>query len=202
MITNLIRIIILIACLAASPILAQTQNFEVDSTHTFSDGRTVKYLHDGKTAESFKEDSGTQTPKQLQNIPLYPKSQALGLGLALGGTVLPVWWAFRAAEDWHSVSTLEKTLIVTSVLIGPSLGQFYAGAPGPACLGILGRFIGGITINPFIYLIGTIYSLADTPIEIQRHNEKVKAQHFGFSPELFPSSNGGLKPGVMAWAKF
>ena len=128
--------------------------------------------------------------------------------------MLPIWGTIQAAEYWNSVNFFEATLLISGLFIGPSLGQFYAGAPGSADLGILGRVTAGIIFlleggikgkgegPSLVYALATLYSLIDTPIEIQRHNEKVKAQHFGFSPELFPSSNGGLKPGVMAWAKF
>ena len=113
--------------------------------------------------------------------------------------------------------------------LGPSLGQFYAGSPREGLIGCAIRAAGaGIFIIannshcysgsldhpvcPEIELLGLIsfsllgtgiyYSLHDTHYAVKRANENAKAQPFGFVPELIPSSNGKLLPGVMTWARF
>ncbi|HAO98893.1 MAG TPA: hypothetical protein DCQ83_02490 [Fibrobacteres bacterium] len=108
-------------------------------------------------------------------------------------------------------------------LIGPSLGQFYAGSIGTGFGGILIRAVGAGSFSYIVlskldgghegedytvhyilsgfYAAGTIYSLIDTHYAVRRANETHNAMQIGFAPTLLPTSDG-LKPGAIAWAKF
>ena len=113
-------------------------------------------------------------------------------------------------------------------LLGPSYGQYYAGSWGIGTLGIIIRGLGGFVMeigalgppcvgldcptyepNPgtivaggLIVAGGAAYSFWDTHYSVKRANAKAKSQRFGLFPQLVPSLNGGLKPGMLAWAKF
>ena len=165
-----------------------------------------------------------------------PKSPLIAYGLALGGTFIPVaigtGLLFKRAADKKnddqlavSDSPYDKSMpaivILTGWIIGPSLGQFYAGSPGQGSLGILIRGIPTvlvaaslanndddlqnglieITLASACVIGGSIYSFIDTKFAVRRYN-KSQEQHWGFAPEFFPSSNGGLTPGMLAWTRF
>ena len=127
---------------------------------------------------------------------------------------------------------LAYTLIVLGLVTGPSFGQYYAGSYRQGIWATSVRLLGtGMALPGYIRYVedlnqtgasrhqsdfvsnmmvtgvliletGIIYSWVDTYFAVKRANEKLKAQRFGFSPELFPSNDGGLKPGMLAWAKF
>ena len=172
-------------------------------------------------AEIIKSDSLISPPPV--------KSEIIAYGFAAAGTILPSLAGAPLAANWNNGNHEEigTALILTGFTIGPSLGQFYAESFWQGSLALLGRGIGaGLiaygfsksldeapgngpsaadltgTIGLILEGSGTIYSLIDTHFAVKRANDKIQAQHFGFSPELFPSSNGGLKPGVVAWVKF
>ncbi len=126
---------------------------------------------------------------------------------------------------------LGYALILSGLVAGPSFGQYYAGsyrqgiwATGVRLLGIgmalpsYMRYVEDLNrtgasrqhsdfvsdmggTGGLIFLTGIIYSWVDTYFAVKRANEKFKPQRFGFSPELLPT-NDGLKPGLLAWAKF
>ena len=55
----------------------QIENRVVDSMRTFSDGKTVEYLHDSKTVKYFKTDSVNQvTGTESRSVPSHPKNEA------------------------------------------------------------------------------------------------------------------------------
>ncbi len=60
------------------------------------------------------------------------------------------------------------------------------------------------TTGEVLFIGGMIYSLIDTYFAVQRGNaaKEEPARRFGWSPELAPANDGGLKPGVTAWVKF
>ena len=199
MISKFIRTTVLTGCLACLPATAQS----------ISDSATI-----------------SQPPA---------KSELVAYGWALGGTLIPFVSGLIIVQPnkGSGANTTANILLGTGLILGPSLGQYYAGSYWRGSFGIVPRVAGSfifsfgllvdglsddkgavgavrsgapggdlILLGGSLMIAGTVYSLIDTHFAVKRANEKVKAQHFGFSPELFPSSNGGLKPGVMAWARF
>ena len=156
------------------------------------------------------------------------KSELLAYGLAAIGTSAPILTGALLAPNNFSVGAL---LITGGALIGPSVGQFYAGSNSQAWTGSLIRgagmalmVYGGVQEfdceyggnqgencpvdgNALIFageavvFGGALYSLIDTHFAVKRANVKIKEKHFGFSPEIIPSS-GGTAVGMRAWGRF
>ena len=161
------------------------------------------------------------------SLPQAEKSEAVAYGLAIGGTLVPIIPLIEAGvrgEKSKSGTNSAPEYILSGVgfTFGPSLGQFYANSMRNGLwdctiravgFGIIwmaeDKYIDGVPYEELLSPItvsliagGIIHSFIDTHFAVQRANEKFKTQHFGFSPELFPASNGGLKPGMMAWMSF
>jgi hypothetical protein len=153
-----------------------------------------------------------------------PKSRAAAFGWMVAGTVGPVAAALMLPE-----SEAAFFLGAGGVVIGPSVGQFYAGSLGTGFQGIgirllglpvglvlgglmasgasdegfaaLAAFLGGMMIGGGVmWIAGTTYSLIDTPRAVDRANERARRALF---------SNVSLSPmfyptrderNVMRWA--
>lgn len=150
--------------------------------------------------------------------PPQPKNELLAYGLSVGGTLVPMYLAMTSQAQPNPRDDWFVTTAMITAVIGPSLGQFYSESWAQGVVGVAIRFVGiglvkgglsgglsgegQVVVGIAVVTGGALYSLVDTHFSVQRANEKFKMQHFGFSPELFPSNNGGLKPGLLAWAKF
>jgi hypothetical protein len=153
-----------------------------------------------------------------------PKSHAMAYGLMLAGTVVPVAAAFALPSGEAAL-----TLAFGGLLIGPSAGQFYAGSGGRGLAGVgiralglpVGLIVGGIMANgasdePFaelvnflggmmlgagvMWVIGTTYSVIDTPRAVNRANERARRaflSNASLSPVLYPARD---EHNVMRWA--
>ena len=207
----------MIACLIAVPIHAKSDLYSVPDTLESPSGFGV----DVKDEASGKDN--TQ--------PMLPLSESKAYKWAVGGTLLPVitgtsyiLYKVGNASDRrqggifsHAEVSSLIGLFSLGAIIGPSLGEIYADSWGYGLLGIglrIGSILPIFTVStsddlagPFLattilYIGATTYSFIDTHYAVKRANAKINAQRFGFSPELFPSSNGGLNPGMLAWLKF
>lgn len=105
-----------------------------------------------------------------------------------------------AQGNWAVAGRLGGIIIIlpaVAVAASQGLCDYNCDQSGPSPLLVVAA-IGGIGL----FLGSTIYSFVDTHFAVRRANEKIRARYIGFSPELFPSSDGGVKPGMMAWVKF
>ena len=149
------------------------------------------------------------------------KSPKTALLWSLLGTALPV--AASAPFVWTPAAPDGAgILLVGALVIGPSLGHFYAGRPGRAFAGIGVRILGGAGLavgslasiaesgatngSTAIAAIGAIvggaailFDIIRAPHSAQVHNDRVREGRFGFG--ITPSLGaGGL--GLRATATF
>jgi hypothetical protein len=162
----------------------------------------------------------------------------LAFGLTAAGTVVPVVAAILItnSDKENKYGAISGSLAVTGLLIGPSVGQFYARAPIPASIGIGVRVLGGglvvagltsafsrmgcawndgncgdmsdgsgfILLGLATYTAGFIYSLADIPKAVRKHQVRQSDSdaRFGWAPTLKYGHGGSLGTGASAWMHF
>lgn len=139
---------------------------------------------------------------------------AAGLGLAL-------------SSDNRFLAGTGGVLMLGGILVGPSAGEFYAGAYGRGALGISLRTLGGVVLvagaltgigscidkdpctddhsgrpavalGSILLLGATAFSVIDTHYAALPNEEH--ASRIGLTPTL--ALGGGLRPGLAAWARF
>ncbi len=203
----------LIICLALSPVVAQEKT-SFDSIPPASSEEPASGMKSNQAAYAWVLGGGLALPvaggvvfgfgEKSNNLAVWDLGALmLFSGLAVG----PSFGQFYAGS-------VVPGLLATA---GRTVGALMITAGIASTLDFCGTDFGGndtqcpdrsndgttlVVLGTLLFLGSDIYSLVDTHFAVQRHNEKLKAQHFGFSPELFPSNDGGLKPGVLAWAKF
>lgn len=167
--------------------------------------------------------------------PAKTKSEAVAYGWAVGSTLLPTLLGIGIIstiqpEDGNPYAGMGQIflgglVISGGVIVGPSIGQFYAGSIGKAFIGMAIRIfvpILAISLIPesrrdlngnekaAITLTalspGIIYSLFDTHYAVKRFNERARAKRTTTSFDLYPTlsrtANGGLGAGMMARVGF
>ncbi|MDQ3001185.1 MAG: hypothetical protein M3Y08_07985 [Fibrobacterota bacterium] len=82
--------------------------------------------------------------------------------LGIGGTVLPVTAAIMMSNLSNDNGALMGTLVLSGLMIGPSLGQFYAGSIGQGFGGLGIRALGGLlTMTGLVLAIGEAFCTED-----------------------------------------
>lgn len=180
--------------------------------------------------------AGADQPPDPENSIARPAYKSAGLSIALSvlGSAVPVLTGLQMSKSGNTANFM----VMGGMLVGPSLGQFYAGSLGRGMLGT-GIRTGGafMALTGIVYLLndfscdvadgnvcdedkdaaatpllilgtatylgGAIYSLLDAGWAVERYNARLDSKRgFGWSPTLAPASQGGLKPGVLAWMRF
>ena len=160
------------------------------------------------------------------------KSQGVAVGLSVLSTTVPLFMASALSSETSNSEVLVGTLAIGGLVIGPSLGQFYASSPGTALLGVFLRFLGGgmaitglsksvawcdsetgkdcgddkgselMIAGAMLYTGGVVYSLVDGYFSVNRWNIRQDGPDYGFSPSLVPEEDGALRTGAVAWMRF
>ncbi len=180
--------------------------------------------------DTFADDA---PPGDAVLIPDYPagsrsttafnqKSYAAAYAWMLGATAIPIYAGSYMLSSSHHEQGEEigAALILGGILIGPSAGQYYAGAPGPATGALVLRLAGGglvliglikafsncfwessscnsgsgeALLGTVLFASGSAYSLIDTKFAVDRYNRREReraAVRTSFSPALFPVGEG------------
>ena len=159
------------------------------------------------------------TPARPAVEPADDKSPGVAMGLALGGTALPIA-AFFAAGDGDDGALVLVGL--GALIIGPSMGHFYAGETQTGLVhagvraGSMGLMLAGaialldecgwegesecnetpgtmMLVGGGILLVGsTIYSIIDAPLAAHRHNRRAARFSLMPAPVSGPDRSVGL----------
>lgn len=153
------------------------------------------------------------------------KSHLVAYASAILGTAVPIAAGSMLGEA-NENSNLAPWLIVGGIFIGPSTGQFYAHSPGQGLLASGARFggaflllsgmfaswgdeeadpgegTGRVLLGAALFAGGTLYSVFDTWLAVDRYEQRARSDAYGFSPTLQLDKEGGLRPGAMAFARF
>jgi hypothetical protein len=131
----------------------------------------------------------------VPDAPRARKSPLVGLGLSVGVPTLGLLVGIQLAERGSAMG-LGSALIVTSVIVGPSVGWFYAGHPGYGLATTGGRLTGGLILawvaleswgRPLnssgttlawtgmaVVGVSTLVDLAGVPAVIGHDNERIR----------------------------
>jgi hypothetical protein len=146
---------------------------------------------------------------------------AYGLGVLAVGTQLWAGAVYGGSGVQHY-----RGQFVGAMIVGPSIGQIYAGSTLPAVGGMVARGVGAVLLgqsddcsvedcsglNDGKYMLGIllfgggiVYGIVDTKFAVDRANDRARKAALStanLSPMVYPTRDGRLAPGLAFNASF
>jgi hypothetical protein len=186
----------------------------------------------GTEAKAVEDAVAAAAPPEFTPVKSHLAAYAWAVGATV---LPMAYYAYAGFNQHYGYKrAIPLTILGTGLVVGPSAGQFYAGSWGKGLVGVgirvavvpVGALVGGIMAiaadnEPFNdlaafgagmllvggagYIVGTVYSMKDTPRAVERANERARKEFeakLSLSPMLYPTRDGRFVPGLAFNASF